>query len=60
MQIIILVINIINMDDIRQERPSEDPIRCLNYAKIVFIITIINMDDIRQERPSEGPILELN
>ena len=60
MQIIILVINIINMDDIRQERPSEDPIRCLNYAKIVFIITIINMDDIQQERPSKGPILELN
>ena len=48
------------MDDIRQERPSEDPICCLNYAKIVFIITIINMDDIQQERPSKGPILELN
>ena len=54
MRIIILVINIINIDDIGQERPSEDSIRCFNYVKILFIITIINMDDIRQEKPG-GP-----
>ena len=54
MRIIILVINIINIDDIGQERPSEDAIRCFNYVKILFIITIINIDDIRQEKPG-GP-----